>query len=191
MVVGLGNPGARYRFTRHNAGALTVDLLARRLDVRLTPGHRSIVGSGRLGDHRAVLAVPQTYMNDSGAAVGAVLRYFHADPVTQLVVVHDELDLVLGRVQLKYGGGLAGHNGLRSIVAHIGTRDFWRVRIGIGRPAGRQAVVDWVLTEVRGPERTSFDVGVERGADAVVDLVSLGPERAMTTYNARGVDRSA
>jgi len=163
-----------------------VERLAGELGLQLVPGHRSLFASGLLEGRRVVLALPQTYMNDSGAAVGSLVRYFKLDPATQLVIVHDELDLEPGRVQLKYGGGLAGHNGLRSVAKVLGTQDFWRVRVGIGRPGGRVEVVGWVLSEPRGAEAGEFDLGVELAHAAVRDLVVLGPERAMTRHNARG-----
>lgn len=190
-IVGLGNPGARYRGTRHNAGAAAVSHLAAAAGERLAPAHRSLVASARLGDRRVILAIPQTYMNDSGQAVAAVVRYYRLDPTDQLVVVHDELDLPLGRVRLKFGGGLAGHNGLRSVAKALGTQDFWRVRIGIGRPEGRIDVVDWVLQEARGEDGSVLEAAILRAAEVIEDLLVLGPARAMTLHNAHGLDRPA
>ncbi|MFZ4519582.1 MAG: aminoacyl-tRNA hydrolase [Microthrixaceae bacterium] len=186
LVVGLGNPGERYAGTRHNVGADVVESLARRHDGRLRPDAKvhASVADVRIAGRRVTLAVPLTYMNESGQAARALLRRAGTE-VADLVVVHDELDLEPGRVKVKEGGGLAGHNGLRSLQAHLHTADFVRVRLGVGKPPGGGAKgADWVLSKVPARVREELDVMVERAADAVELLVADGPAAAMQRVNA-------
>ncbi|MHB8329173.1 MAG: aminoacyl-tRNA hydrolase [Acidimicrobiales bacterium] len=185
MVVGLGNPGAEFDRTRHNVGADTVVLLAARHGQRLKAerGTRAAVAQARLGPNLAVLAVPQTYMNDSGLAVAALVRRFGPIGVERLVVVHDELDLPTGRVKVKVGGGTAGHNGLKSVHAHVHDPGYVRVRIGIGKPPGRQHGADHVLRRPGASERESLDVAVQVAADAVEAIAVDGVEAAMQRCN--------
>lgn len=185
LVLGLGNPGAEYEHTRHNVGAEVVFTLARRHGARLrsTRGSRSLSGEARVDGRLLALAFPQTFMNDSGAAAAPLLRRHGIADLARLVVVHDELDLPLGRVKVKVGGGTAGHNGLRSIQAHLHGDGFVRVRIGIGKPPGRLAGVDYVLHAPRGPERAELDVAIEEAADAVELILAEGPEAAMNRFN--------
>lgn len=152
---------------------------------RLRPekGQQASVEEVRIGPSRVALAVPSTYMNDSGAAVRPLLRRFGVAEPTRLVVVHDDLDLPTGRIRVKVGGGLAGHRGLQSIRAHLHTADFVRVRIGIGRPPGRMAGADYVLRRPPRAERDLLDVAVVQAADAVELLVAEGAEAAMNRYN--------
>jgi PTH1 family peptidyl-tRNA hydrolase len=174
VVVGLGNPGPTYAGNRHNAGAMVVDLLAQRMGGRFTSSKQGAeVCTGRLGAARMILAKPRSYMNLSGTSTAALLRFFKLPP-GQLVVVHDELDLPFGDIRLKLGGGEGGHNGLRSISASLGTKDYLRVRFGVGRPPGRQDPADYVLKDFTPAERKDLGVHVERAADAVVDLLELG-----------------
>ena len=185
-MVGLGNPGAEFRHTRHNLGADTVELLAARHHQRLRSerGTRSSATEVRMAGHAVVLAVPHTYMNESGLAVGALLRRYGPATVDRLVVVHDELDLPVGRVKVKVGGGTAGHNGLRSVHAHVHDDGYVRVRIGIGKPPGRQQGTDHVLRPPAKAERDALEVAVEVAADAVEAIVEHGTEAAMTQVNA-------
>lgn len=185
LVVGLGNPGAEYVATRHNAGAEVVSCLAKRHGARLRASRatRSVAGEARVGGRLVALAIPQTFMNDSGAAVVPLLRRHGIAELAHLVVVHDELDLLVGRVKVKLGGGTAGHNGLRSIQAHLHETGFVRVRIGIGKPPGRQAGVDYVLGTPRGAERAELDVAIEEAADAVEVILAAGPDAAMNRFN--------
>ena len=183
LVVGLGNPGPRYAATRHNAGFLVVDLLAERVGGRFKAHKsRSDVLEGRLAGAPVVLAKPRSYMNESGAPVVAVARFFKI-PIDRIVVVHDELDLPFGALRLKLGGGDGGHNGLRSVSAALGSKDYLRVRFGIGRPPGRMPVADFVLRDFSSAERKELDYFVDRAADAVECLVIEGLERAQGTYN--------
>jgi len=184
LVVGLGNPGAEYARTRHNVGAEVVELLAKRHGGSLKKGRdRALVGDVRIGGKRVELAVPITYMNESGMAVGPLVRR-HQVGLDQLVVVHDELDLPPAVLRVKVGGGLAGHNGLRSIVAHLKSQDFVRVRIGVGKPPGGPTKgADHVLKRFSKAEREQMDVTVEEAADAVELIVTDGPDVAMNRYN--------
>jgi len=180
LVVGLGNPGRQYARTRHNVGDETVRLLASRTDETLKGGRdRALVADVHIGDRRVVLAVPTTYMNDSGNAVAALVRRHRILDWTALVVVHDELDLEPGVVRVKVGGGLAGNNGLRSITQHLHTQDFLRVRIGIGKPPSKERGAGHVLARVSPAERLVLDVAIERAADAVTLIVTEGAEAAM------------
>ncbi len=181
LVVGLGNPGPAYAGNRHNVGAMALDELARR-DVggrAVLKSHkagRAVVAEARLrvGGPKVVLAVPTTYMNESGAPVAGLSKYYDVPP-ERLVVLHDELDIEAGLVRLKLGGGEGGHNGLRSISRSLGTRDYLRVRLGIGRPPGRQDPADFVLKDFSKVERTEvLPFLVDEGADAVEALIEVG-----------------
>ena len=183
LVVGLGNPGDEYAHTRHNVGADTVAILARRHGASLKKGkERAQVCDVRIGDQRVTLAVPTTYMNDSGAAVVALARRYGVEP-EQIVVVHDELDLPTAALKLKSGGGLAGHNGLRSIVSHLHSDAFARVRIGVSKPTSKEQGADHVLKKFSKRERTEIDVTLEQAADAVECIATDGIDTAMNRYN--------
>jgi PTH1 family peptidyl-tRNA hydrolase len=183
LIVGLGNPGPRYAGTRHNAGALVVDLLAERIGGRFK-AHRARcdVVEGRVAGLPAVLAKPKSFMNESGGPVVAVSRFYKV-PVERLVIVHDELDLPYGTLRLKRGGGDGGHNGLRSATAALGSKDYLRVRFGIGRPPGRQDPADYVLREFGPAERKDLGYLVDRAADAVELLLARGLEAAQNEYH--------
>ncbi|HEY5011825.1 MAG TPA: aminoacyl-tRNA hydrolase [Acidimicrobiia bacterium] len=186
LVVGLGNPGAEYEGTRHNVGAEVVQLLARRHSARLRKGkERALVDEVRVGGLRLALAIPLTYMNDSGQAVALLVRRYGVDP-ERLVVVHDELDLPTAVLRVKVGGGLAGHNGLRSIKAHLHTDAFLRVRIGVDKPRSKEVGADHVLDRFSKRDRVQIDVTVADAADAVEMILSDGVEAAMNRYNTRG-----
>jgi peptidyl-tRNA hydrolase, PTH1 family len=183
LVVGLGNPGDEYRGSRHNLGAEVVELLAGRHGGRLRKRkERALVDEVTIDGRRVALGIPLTYVNDSGNAVGALVRRFGVDP-EELVVVHDELDLPVAELKVKSGGGLAGHNGLRSIVEHLHTQDFQRVRIGVGKPVSKERGADHVLNRFGKRERAEVDVTVERAADAVETIVRDGVDTAMNRFN--------
>jgi PTH1 family peptidyl-tRNA hydrolase len=185
LVVGLGNPGAEYAHTRHNAGADVVALLAERHGGRLRLGkERALVDEVRIGGQRVSVAFPQTYMNDSGLAVGLLVRRFGIESLERIIVVHDELDLPVGRIKVKAGGGTAGHNGLKSIQQHLKGNEFLRVRIGIGKPPpGKQHGVDHVLRKPGKSERTELEITIVEAADAVETIVTEGLAPAMNRYN--------
>jgi peptidyl-tRNA hydrolase, PTH1 family len=181
LVVGLGNPGPAYAGNRHNVGAMVVDELSRRTGSALrTHKARAVAaqvrlgtGSGGVPGPAAVIAVPSCFMNESGGPVSALLRFFSVPP-ERLVVLHDELDLDAGTIRLKRGGGEGGHNGLRSISSSLGTKDYHRVRIGIGRPPGRMDAADYVLRDFSPTERKELPFVIDDAADALESLVTLG-----------------
>ena len=184
LIVGLGNPGREYERSRHNLGFMVVDELARRHAGRVTDrAAKSLTGRIRLGEFEVILAKPQTMMNLSGEALKA-MRGKYAVALERTIVVHDELDLPFGRLRVRAGGSSAGNHGLDSIIAALGTRDFARIRIGIGKPPGDGA--DHVLSPFTESERSQLAEVVKRGADAVETAVQLGLERAMTDFNRAG-----
>jgi PTH1 family peptidyl-tRNA hydrolase len=182
LVAGLGNPGRGYEHTRHNIGFLVADELARRRDGSFRSKFNGQLAEVRLDDLRLGLLKPETYMNVSGKSVAAARRFFKVDPA-DLLVVHDDVDLEPGRLQARLGGGLAGHNGLRSIASALGTQDFLRLRIGVGRPerGDRRPVADYVLSEFE-PE-VDVEALVSRAADAVETMARDGLETAQSRYN--------
>ena len=184
LVVGLGNPGPDYAKNRHNAGFMVLDLLARRLGGSFKSHRgRAEVLEARLAGRPVVLAKPRTYMNLSGGPVQAVSAFYKVPP-DRLVVVHDELDLPYGVLRLKFGGGDGGHNGLKPVSGVLGTRDYYRVRIGIGRPPGRQDPAEFVLRDFGTTERKELALHLERAADAIEDLLAHGLESTQNTYHA-------
>jgi len=182
LVAGLGNPGREYERTRHNAGWMVLDEVARRHGGSWRSKFSGSLSEVRLGDLRLALLKPETYMNESGRSVAAAARFFKVEP-DSLLVVHDDVDLEAGRLQARRGGGLAGHNGLRSLARDLGTQDFLRLRIGVGRP-GRgdpRSVSDWVLSPFA-PEE-DVDALVSRAADAVETIATEGVEEAQQRFN--------
>ena len=182
LVAGLGNPGPRHERDRHNVGWMVVDEIARRCDASFKSKFNGRLGEIRLGDQRIALLKPETYMNESGRSISAAARFFKV-PSEDVVVLHDDVDLELGRVQARAGGGLAGHNGLRSIAQSLGGQDFLRLRIGVGRP-GRgdpRDVADYVLSPFDPDE--DRDAIVTRAADAVELLVREGLDEAQRRFN--------
>jgi PTH1 family peptidyl-tRNA hydrolase len=181
----LGNPGGEYAGTRHNVGADVVAMLAERHGGRLKMAKRehSLADDVKVAGHRVALAFPQTYMNDSGRAVRALMRRSDIDDAAQVVIVHDELDLPTGRVRVKQAGGLAGHNGLRSVKDHLKTDEFLRVRIGIGKPPGKAEGANHVLKKPTKAEREELAIAVQEAADAIEMIVDTGVARAMNRYN--------
>lgn len=184
LVVGLGNPGEDYAHTRHNVGADTVALLAERSGAKLKRSkERALSAEVRLGGRLVAMAFPLTFYNDSGLAVVALARRHGVDDPERLVVVHDELDLEPGRLKVKVGGGLAGNNGLKSVKAHLHSDSFIRIRIGIGKPPGRQEGADHVLRRPGKRERDELDVAIQEAADAVELIVTSGVAAAMNRFN--------
>lgn len=189
LVVGLGNPGPAFASHRHNIGYRVVEELARRMQLRfrVVRGIRAEVADGRIGPPggdgpRLILAKSRTFMNETGWAVTRLLAYYKLEP-PQMIVVHDELDIDVGQLRVKFGGGDNGHNGLRSIRAALGTGDFYRVRIGVGRPPGRQDPADFLLSEIPASAREDVEVEIGRAADAVESLVVLGLDRTQNVFN--------
>jgi PTH1 family peptidyl-tRNA hydrolase len=184
IIAGLGNPGPEYANTRHNAGQMVLALLAERIGARFK-AHRSrcVIAEGRLGNQPVTLARPLSYMNLSGQPLAA-LAAFYKTPPERLVVIHDELDIPFGTVRLKLGGGDNGHNGLRSISQSLGTRDYYRVRFGIGRPPGRMDAASFVLKDFTAAERKDLPWAIDRAADATEALISDGLTEAQNRYHA-------
>ena len=186
LVVGLGNPGPKYARSRHNVGEEAVALLAERKGVTLKGGRdNALVAETRFGDDRVVLAFPITFMNDSGQAVSALVRRYRIETPEQVIVVQDELDLAPGDLKVKAGGGLAGHNGLRSINQHLKSTDFLRVRIGVGKPPSKEFGAGHVLSKVPKQERELLDMRVADAADAVELIITSGVDAAMQRFNGK------
>jgi len=185
LVVGLGNPGPQYAKTRHNLGFMVADLLAARIGAQFRVHKRSgaEVVTGRLGHRPVVLAKPRTYMNESGRQVGPLANFYSVVP-GDVIVIHDELDIDFGRIRLKLGGGEGGHNGLRSVANALGTKNFQRVRIGVGRPPGRKDPAAFVLETFSSTERTEIPTICEQAADATEILIELGLEPAQNQIHA-------
>jgi PTH1 family peptidyl-tRNA hydrolase len=182
LVAGLGNPGQRHERDRHNVGWMVVDELARRSGASFRSKFSGRIGEARMDDHRLALLKPETYMNESGRSIAAAARFYKV-PVDGVLVVHDEVDLELGRLQARAGGGLAGHNGLRSIAQMLGGPEFLRLRVGVGRPerGDPRDVADFVLSPFEAHEDRDTLVG--RAADAVEVLVREGLEEAQRRFN--------
>lgn len=183
LIAGLGNPGSGYEGNRHNCGFMVADVLADRIGVRFKRDRsRARVAAGRLAGYPVTLAKPQTFMNLSGRPVAA-LRTFYKIPAEHIVVIHDELDIPFGTIRIKQGGGDNGHNGLRSVTAALGTRDYLRVRVGIGRPPGRMDPADYVLHDFSAAERKALPDILERAADAVEVLLQRGLAAAQNEFH--------
>jgi PTH1 family peptidyl-tRNA hydrolase len=189
LVVGLGNPGAKYAGTRHNAGFMVLDLLAERVGAGFK-ARKPAGGSGagadvveaRLAGRAVVLAKPHSYMNESGGPVAALARFYKVAP-EQIIVVQDEIDIPFEALRLKRGGSEGGHNGIRSVVASLGSPEFVRVRVGVGRPAGRQDTIGHVLREFSAAERKQLPLLIDRAADAVETVLTDGLETAQNRFN--------
>ena len=184
LIVGLGNPGAEYEFTRHNVGAMCVDLLAARVAGKFSRHKRANadVVEARLGGQRVVLAKSRGFMNESGGPVKALAEFYKIS-ADQIIAIHDELDLPFAAQRFKLGGGDNGHNGLRSMRSSLGTGDFLRARLGIGRPPGRQDPADFVLRNFASAERKELPTLLERAADAVEMLVTQGLDKTQQQWN--------
>jgi len=178
LIVGLGNPGREYETTRHNVGFLWVDELARlqKLDFKSEAKFHGLTARGQLHGHEVLLLKPLTFMNVSGRSVGALVQYYKIAPA-EMLVVHDELDLPPGVARLKMGGGHGGHNGLKDIIAHLGSKDFWRLRLGIGHPGERNEVADYVLSDPRREERELIEDAMQK-AQNIAQLVIEGKNEA-------------
>lgn len=183
LIVGLGNPGEEYEHTRHNAGFDTVDKIASEIGVRYWKNEcGALTGKGAYHDIDVVLAKPQSYMNTSGGPVKQLMNVYGVSP-DRLVVIHDELDIDPGMIRVKFGGGHAGHNGLRSICDKLGTRDWFRVRCGIGRPPGRMPVADYVLSLPKKDAADDFAQATDLGCEAALFLIEHGLEKTQQKFN--------
>ena len=186
LIVGLGNPGSTYVGTRHNIGAQVLERGARRVSISLKTTSRARIGRGRFGGQDVALVVPLTWMNQSGLVVADLIRDLQVDP-TNLIVIHDDLDLSFGRLRIKRGGGTGGHNGIRSVIAEIGSPEFIRVKIGIGRPSEGVEVADFVLSPFLDEEHRVLDRMLDVAVDAVECLVREGEVVAMNQFHGHNV----
>ncbi|NLY75736.1 MAG: aminoacyl-tRNA hydrolase [Firmicutes bacterium] len=181
-LIGLGNPGAQYLQTRHNAGFLVIDRIADAVNVKLNKtGFHSIYGKGILKNEPLVLVKPQTFMNLSGEAVAAVVNYYRI-PLNQVLIIHDEMDLPLGAIRIRLSGSAGGHNGLKSVLAALGSQNVPRLRVGIGRPEN-ETDVDYVLSSFSGRQLVEFMESIDKSAQAAISFVIDGPEHAMNRFN--------
>lgn len=183
LIAGLGNPGRRYQKTRHNIGFMTLDHLAKRLGESFSRVEsKALVAKTAHQGFRLILVKPQTYMNDSGKAVGALVRFYKI-PFENLMVVYDDVDLPTGTLRIRPGGGSAGQKGMKSIIEHLGTEDFPRLRIGIDRPPGQMEAAAYVLQSFAKDETDIIQIALERATDSILAFVTQGLEKAMNLYN--------
>ena len=187
LIFGLGNPGSRYQFTRHNIGFMVLEKLAAQLEVDLKQkSFDALWNRGKIAGINVLLAMPQTYMNLSGNAARKLLAYFKMD-ISNLIVIHDDLDLPFGTVRLKTGGGDAGHKGLKSIISCLGTADFMRVRLGIGKPSDKSRIEDYVLQKIDSGETDLLQQIIQLAADAATEIVLSGMQTAMVKYHTKNI----
>ena len=186
LIVGLGNPGPEYEATRHNAGFWFVDAVARTMRIQLAPerSYFGIAGRGTTAEGPVWLLQPMTFMNLSGKSVAALARFFKIEP-SQILVAHDELDLLPGQAKMKFGGSHAGHNGLKDIQAQLGSADFWRLRLGIGHPGVKAEVVDYVLRKPMAEQREAIDKSIEQSLTALPLMFEGDMERALMKVHAK------
>ena len=183
MIVGLGNPGPAYRHTRHNFGFLAVDELADELNIQVKRlKFKAMIGEGRFNGNKVVLVKPMTFMNESGLAVAPLLRYFKL-PLSNLLVIHDDLDLPLGTLRLRPSGGTSGQRGMASIITHLGTQEFPRMRLGIGRPPGQMDPVDYVLKNFLPSENELLAIVLRTAVEASQNFINEGLTQTMNKYN--------
>jgi peptidyl-tRNA hydrolase, PTH1 family len=188
LIVGLGNPGREYRGNRHNIGFMFIDQLCETMNVRLSRVQsKALIGSGLMGDSKIVLAKPQTFMNNSGQAIAALVRFYKI-PLDQLLVVHDDLDLPLGTLRMRPGGGAGGQKGLGSTIQLLGTQEFPRLRLGIGRPPGRMEPSAYVLQNFSQDEQQIVQIVLKRAVEAAQVFVEKGLEQSMNQFNGTVAD---
>ena len=183
LIAGLGNPSAKYEHTRHNAGFDCIDILAKNLSVRINRSlHQAHFGKCRIGEEKVILAKPQTYMNLSGHAVQNIMHFYKIDP-SCLIVIYDDVDLDPGRIRIRKKGSAGGHNGMKDVIRMIGTQEFVRIRIGVGRCPEQDNMVDHVLGRPEGAEQELIRQALELAAEAAADIVENGADHAMNHYN--------
>lgn len=188
LVIGLGNPGREYRHNRHNVGFMLLDHLANRYEESFSRFEaHALVVKMKYAEHRLIMAKPQTFMNKSGQAVSSLLRFYKI-PFSQLLIAYDDVDLPLGKLRLRPSGGSGGHRGMNSIIERLGTEDFPRLRIGIGRPPGKKEAADYVLQDFRKEELVLLPAILDGGVDAILTFINDGIDQAMNQFNAIAVD---
>ena len=186
LIVGLGNPGRDYAETRHNAGFMVIDAIARQTGISLTRVRsKAIIGDGKYDGNKIILAKPQTYMNLSGQAVSGLARFYKV-PTQNILVIHDDMDIPLGTLRIRPNGGAGGQKGIESIIGQLGTPEFARIRFGIGRPPGRMDPKSYVLERFLSQEKEEFEFTRMRAVDAVLAFIKEGLEKAMNQYNGNG-----
>lgn len=183
VIAGLGNPGREYEGTRHNVGFMTLDALADKynIDVR-EKAFKGLIGKGVIEGNKVILVKPQTYMNLSGECIRQVMDYYKVDP-SEFIVIYDDISLVPGGIRIRKKGSAGGHNGIKNIIAHLGTQEFPRVRIGVGEKPARMDLADYVLGHFQGDEKKLMEEAYDRAAAAVVEILTDGPDKAMNDFN--------
>lgn len=185
LIAGLGNPGKEYENTRHNAGFLVLDMLAQKLGADLSERkHRALCGKAVIGGQKVILLKPQTYMNSSGESIRAAADYYKVPP-EDILVVYDDISLAPGQLRIRAKGSAGGHNGIKSIIAHLGTQEFPRVKVGIGEKPPRMDLADYVLGHFSSGEKKIMEEAAKEAADAICEIVNVGIEQAMNDHNRR------
>ena len=184
IIAGLGNPGKDYAGTRHNAGFMTIDALASKYGIDVgEKKHKAIIGKGAIEGHKVILAKPQTFMNNSGESLRELVDYYKPDIETEVIVIYDDITLDVGGIRVRKKGSAGGHNGMKSIIAHLGTTDFQRVRVGIGEKPSRMDLADWVLGHFKKEDIDALNESLENACDAVSMILSDETDEAMNKYN--------
>lgn len=186
IIAGLGNPGEKYQKTRHNMGFETIDILSEEMGISVdTKKHKALCGVGMIGTQKVVLAKPQTFMNLSGESVRALVDFYKIDPETKLIVIYDDISLAPGKIRIRAKGSAGGHNGIKNIIAHLGTDKFARIKIGVGEKPERMDLVDYVLGHITGPEAKEIEEAWHTAAAAASVLVTQGVTEAMNHFNGK------
>ena len=186
LIVGLGNPGRQYEHTRHNAGFDVMDALAEKYNISISEsGHKALFGKGMIGGQKVILAKPQTFMNLSGESVAELLHYYKIDPEEELLVIFDDISLAPGNIRIRKKGSAGGHNGIKNIIAHLGTQEFPRIKVGVGAKPPKMDLADYVLSRFGAEEQKLMDEAFGEAAEAAVMMMTAGAERAMNHYNAK------
>ena len=187
LIVGLGNPGKEYENTRHNVGFNVIDILAKEYDISVTKiKHKALIGEGRIGSEKVLLVKPQTYMNLSGESVREFIDYYKIDPETEMIVIYDDIDLEPGQIRIRKKGSAGGHNGIKNIIAQLGTQNFYRIKVGVGAKPKGWDLADYVLGRFSSKEREVVDAAIQDAADAVDMIIEKGIDAAMNHYNGSG-----
>lgn len=190
IIAGLGNPGKEYENTRHNAGFMTIDKLAESFGIDVSEKkHKALIGKGVIEGQKVILAKPQTFMNSSGESLRELTDYYKPDIATEVIVIYDDITLDVGSIRVRKHGSAGGHNGMKSIIAHLGTEEFARIRVGIGEKPPKMDLADWVLGHFSKEDKETLEKGLEDARDAALMLLNKETDEAMNKYN-RKVDRN-
>lgn len=186
IIVGLGNPGSKYEKTRHNMGFETIDLLAKDMGISVeTKKHKALIGTGMIGSNKVVLAKPQTFMNLSGESVRELVDFYKIDPEKELIVIYDDISLEPGKLRIRAKGSAGGHNGIKNIIAHLGSEKFPRIKVGVGEKPARMDLADYVLGHITGPEKALIEESWHTAASATSVIVTEGVTVAMNHFNGK------